>query len=224
MRASKDDLETQVERDAEKLAESIREYSRSQREYWRLVPYLALEADGRSYSDPVRRNVYLYADREGGVERLHKWPGVEYVPRFSTDRNWELAYTMGYWRLEGPSEKRAWPQNVYVDLDSGELVDGSSVQDPYVPVKPAETDDILYLAGKLDNLLNAEALVSALSEAAKRPEYNGETNGWRAKERKKLRRKHRVKEVYFRHSPKELKERPKPQTMEEYYLTKMNHP
>lgn len=45
-----------IERDTAALVRTIREYVRSQAETWQLVPYLALEADGRSgYSDNYAR-------------------------------------------------------------------------------------------------------------------------------------------------------------------------
>ena len=166
------------------LAEALRDYSRSQAMHWRLIPHLALEADGRVCSDRG----------------------------FSTDRNWERAYKAGYWELSGPSAHH----DVCVDLDSGELVDASSAESPYEPTKPAADEDILYLAGHLDDLLDSGALVSALTGAAARPEYNRETHGWRAKEREELRRKHHVQEVYFR-PPKELKKRPEPPSDEDYW-------
>ncbi len=194
---------------AEALAAAIRDYSRSQARFWYQVPHLALEADGRVCSDRG----------------------------FSTDRNWERAYKTGYWELDGPWAENAgyWSSDVLgrhrgdgdvrhhdvcVDLDSGELVDASSAESPYEPTRSAAAEDILYLAGHLDDLLDAEALVAALTEAAARPEYNRETRGWRAKERGELRRKHLVQEAYFR-PPKEVKERPPepsaPSSVEEYW-------
>lgn len=45
-----------IERDAAALVRGIREYAKSQVEDWRRIPYLALEADGRSgYSDNYAR-------------------------------------------------------------------------------------------------------------------------------------------------------------------------
>lgn len=48
--------EKDIAEKAEAVAEEIREYSRKQKEFWIQVPYLALQADGRSgYSDQYAR-------------------------------------------------------------------------------------------------------------------------------------------------------------------------
>ncbi|MFA6603755.1 MAG: hypothetical protein WCT10_02840 [Patescibacteria group bacterium] len=54
--AKKIDPKKAIEKTTADLAESIRAYARSQKEQWRLVPWLALEADGRSgYLDNYSR-------------------------------------------------------------------------------------------------------------------------------------------------------------------------
>ncbi|MFA6603754.1 MAG: hypothetical protein WCT10_02835 [Patescibacteria group bacterium] len=54
--AKKIDPKKAIEKTTADLAESIRAYARSQKEQWQLVPWLALEADGRSgYLDNYSR-------------------------------------------------------------------------------------------------------------------------------------------------------------------------
>ena len=66
-------LKQKIEDIRKDLVEMIREHSRSQKELWRQVPYLALEADGRDgYSDNYSRAYHTgYWAIDAGVVRGH---------------------------------------------------------------------------------------------------------------------------------------------------------
>ncbi|MDP3966562.1 MAG: hypothetical protein Q8Q04_03460 [archaeon] len=69
-------LEKELFNDIKKISGKIREYSRSQKELWKKVPYLALEADGRGgYSSEIANcyqrgykkvSDFVYVDLENG--------------------------------------------------------------------------------------------------------------------------------------------------------------
>ena len=184
-------LEKQVEKDAEQLVESIREYSRVQADLWRLVPHLAVEADGRS---------------------LPQYPHIEYESGFTSNLDWERAYTMGYWQLRGERLERFEGErfDVYVDLENGELMHSWSVESRYSENEPARIENLLPLADRLEEVLNAEALVEVLSEARQESDSHYRPHAKQERTRRELLHKYKIEEVYTRHFPKIVEEPPEP--------------
>ncbi len=64
MKAS--NLEKELAADLNALAEKIRDYSRNQKELWRKVPYLALQADGHGGYSSTYQLAYIHGYWEAG--------------------------------------------------------------------------------------------------------------------------------------------------------------
>ncbi len=104
------------------LVQALRDRSHEQVEFWRQVPYLALQADGRT----------------GHLDQ------------------YSCAFYHGYWQLH--SSEHSGYYHVYVDLETGDLVSASNVE------QLASDDAVLNLnADELD----AEKLVAELIEEGK---------------------------------------------------------
>ena len=133
---------------AERLVASLRELSVSQASLWQQVPYLALQADGRTgYSDQYSR-----------------------------------AYRQGYWAIE-PSLMDYGSYMIYVDLETGEFVDG------YIPTNSANAKNILMLANYPEQL-DVYRIIRYLKKECKKPTQKNydkkEQKTWRESLRKKF--------------------------------------
>lgn len=119
-----------IEKDVQELTDFIRDFSKEQKDLWQKVPYLALQADGRSgYSGQYSR-----------------------------------AYEQGYWAIKGSTSEGRY--TVYVDLETGELVDA------FDPRKPADNKNVIVLALALAlKELKAAEIVKKLSDEAKKSHY-----------------------------------------------------
>jgi hypothetical protein len=157
---------------AKKKAESdIREYFRSQKELWRLVPNLALEANFHGGWSPFLDHAY----REGYL------------------------FTFEHY-------------GIYIDLETGELVDRDTVCGSHDPDEPCEIDDayigtLAYDIGK--GYCDAEKIISELKQQTSRShqkdkytseEYHLEREREEAEAREKVRKEYGIETVYTRRS------------------------
>jgi hypothetical protein len=162
----------EITANAEKVVESIRNYSRSQRELWQRVPWLALEADGRNgYCDTYARaySTGCWA-LEGSVSRGYY---SVYVNLFTGEL--VSAYSV--------------PDDFSVISEVPKVSN----------LRPADNREVLKFALSLDEL-DAKKLISELEEEAKEPilpPYNpiGQ-EVWR----NEIRRDLNLKKIYVRNS------------------------
>lgn len=134
------------------------------------------------------------------------WQRVPYLALEANGRKgfsdkYSCAYDSGFWQLDGSIKNGHY--YVYVDLETGELVDAASVsgmplnlrdQEVIVPPrenarKPAKNEDVLGLAFHLDEL-DASAVISSLEQQIREPYpsyYKAhEQEAWRNDFRQKL--------------------------------------
>ena len=157
----------EVNSEVRELLQKIRNIAKQQKSLWQQIPYLALQADGRSgYSDQFSR-----------------------------------AYHQGYWAV---GNTRNGCYRIYVDLETGELVDA------YDPQRMAQDEDILSIIQHLHQLDAAE-ISKNLKARAKEPivgYYNEEDRKAREERISSILQQGNIAQDSFRRiiSPKEVHE------------------
>jgi hypothetical protein len=163
-----EEIRTSIEQQTQNLVQSVRDYSKAQVDYWKQVPSLALEADGRSgYNDDFAR-AYHYLT----------WPVLQENITWGSYKAFvslETGEIINYPRWLAP----IGGHDGEIDINNDETRKS----------EVADEDTVLRLANQLENL-DAVALVDSLKKYAKTPYWRDydptKIIAWRKDLRKRL--------------------------------------
>jgi len=132
--------------------------------------------------------------REYSVEQASLWQQIPSLVlnaegRTGFSEDYRLSYKWGYWAIDGSRSNTGQYARVFVDLDSGELVNYNSAYDTNAEHGLAQDVEVLKLAMHIDEL-DAHAIIRMLKQEAEQPYLSyykaEEQDTWRESVREEL--------------------------------------